>query len=80
MPVADAVAFWVKQDGCMATPKHAETRDVQVDTYLGCKAGTSVALFTIPGGHHMWPGTTISRVNLSATDVMWKFFAEHPKA
>ncbi len=80
MPVADAVGFWVKEDGCSPKPIHEETSEVHIDTYSGCKDGTGVALYAIQGGHHLWPGTAISRVSLPATDVMWKFFAEHPKA
>ncbi|HUI83721.1 MAG TPA: PHB depolymerase family esterase [Candidatus Binatia bacterium] len=78
--VADTVAFWVKQDGCTPTPHHKESNEVRIDTYSGCKDGSAVAVYVIPGGHHLWPGTAISGVKLSATEVMWKFFAAHPKA
>jgi polyhydroxybutyrate depolymerase len=79
-PVADAVAFWVKENGCAPTPKRQESAEVHIETYSGCKDGTGVALYAIQGGHHMWPGTSISQVDLPATDVMWKFFMQHPKA
>jgi len=78
--VADTVAFWVKENGCAPTPKHAESKTVHIDTYSGCKEGTAVALYAIPGGRHMWPGTAVSGVDLPATEVMWKFFSQHPKA
>lgn len=79
-PVADAVAFWVKENGCAPMPKRQESAEVHVVTYLGCKDGTGVALYAIQGGRHTWPGTSISHVDLPATDVMWKFFMQHPKA
>ncbi len=79
-PVVDSIAFWVKQDGCAPSPRREESQEVHIDSYTGCKAGTGVALYAIQGGHHLWPGTRISGVDLSATDVMWKFFAQHPKA
>jgi polyhydroxybutyrate depolymerase len=79
-PVADAVAFWVKENACAQSPKREESKDVHIDIYSGCKDGTGVALYAIQGGRHLWPGTPISHVDLSATDVMWKFFAQHPKA
>jgi polyhydroxybutyrate depolymerase len=75
--VGSTVAFWVKQDGCSTTPKREETSQLRVDTYSGCKGG--VALYTIPGGRHMWPGTRLSHNNVPATDIMWSFFAAHPK-
>jgi len=78
--VAETVAFWVKRDGCAATPKHEEGNEARIDTYSGCKDGSAVAVYVIPGGHHMWPGTSISGVKLPATELMWKFFAQHPKA
>jgi polyhydroxybutyrate depolymerase len=78
-PVSSTVAFWVKQDGCSTTPKHEETTPLRVDTYSGCKDAAGVALYTIPGGHHMWPGTRLSHNDVPATDIMWSFFATHPK-
>jgi polyhydroxybutyrate depolymerase len=78
-PVKDAVAFWVKQDGCSPNPKHDETKEVQIDTYSGCGDGTGVALYAIQRGHHMWPGTRLSRNNVAATEIMWRFFTDHPK-
>jgi polyhydroxybutyrate depolymerase len=60
-------------------PKRQESAEVHVDTYSGCKDGTGVALYAIQGGRHTWPGTSISHVDLPATDVMWKFFMQHPK-
>jgi len=77
--VAAAIGFWVRRDGCSSTPKHEETKEVHIDIYSGCKDGSGVALYAIQGGHHMWPGTAMSRNGLPATDIMWKFFAQHPK-
>jgi len=77
--VRSTVAFWVKQDGCSTTPKLEETNQLRIDTYSGCKDGVVVALYTIRGGHHMWPGTRLSLNDIPATDIMWSFFAAHPK-
>ena len=77
--VSSTVAFWVKQDGCSTTPERKETKQLRVDTYTGCKDGTGVTLYTIRGGHHMWPGTRLSRNDVPATDIMWSFFAAHQK-
>jgi len=77
--VSSTVAFWVKQDGCSTTPELEETRRLRIDTYSGCKDGAGMTLYTIKGGHHMWPGTRLSFNDVSATDIMWSFFAAHPK-
>lgn len=73
------VDFWMKQDACSATPEHKETNQLRIDTYTGCKDRAGVTLYAIFGGHHMWPGTVLSRNNIPATDIMWAFFAAHPK-
>jgi len=78
-PVGSTVAFWVNQDGCSKTPRGEQTNQQRIDTYTGCKDATGVALYTIRGGHHMWPGMRLSRNDVPATDIMWAFFATHPK-
>jgi polyhydroxybutyrate depolymerase len=78
-PVEETVAFWVKEDGCSPDPKHSETSEVHTDVYTGCREGTGVALYAIQGGHHMWPGVRVSGNSVPATDLMWAFFAAHPK-
>jgi polyhydroxybutyrate depolymerase len=77
--VAGAISFWVKKDGCSPTPEHAETEEVHTDLYSGCQDGTAVSLYAIQGGHHMWPGLRISGNHVPASDIMWQFFAAHPK-
>lgn len=77
--VAGAVSFWVKEDACATPPKHEEQGVLRIDTYSGCKSGTGVALYAIEGGRHTWPGTTISGNKVPATDLIWSFFAAHPK-
>ncbi len=61
---------------------------IKVTTYAGCAQRTEVVLYTIEGGGHTWPGGTqylparlIGPVNrdIDATDVIWKFFANHPR-
>jgi len=78
-PVSSTVGFWVKQDGCSKTPKHEESNQLRVDTYTGCQGGAGVTLYTLEGGRHMWPGTRLSGNDVPATDIMWSFFASHPK-
>jgi poly(3-hydroxybutyrate) depolymerase len=39
----------------------------------------TVALYAIQGGHHIWPGVRFSRNNVPASDLIWDFFASHPK-
>lgn len=77
--VAATVSFWVQEDSCGLPPEHTESAEVHTDIYSRCKAGTTVALYAIQGGHHMWPGGRRSGNDVHATDLMWSFFAAHPK-
>lgn len=61
---------------------------VQKTAYLDCAAHTVVALYRIDGGGHTWPGGSqylpraiVGRVSrdIDATQVIWKFFADHPR-
>lgn len=77
--VADAIAFWVNQDGCSSAPARDETPAVHSTIYSGCKDGAGVALYAIQGGRHMWPGRPYSGNDVPATNLMWSFFVQHPK-
>lgn len=77
--VASAVSFWAHEDACTDPPQVEETSEVHTDIYAGCKDGTEVELYAIQGGHHNWPSGRMSGNHVPATDLMWAFFAEHPK-
>ena len=78
-PVMDTVTFWANQDGCASAPQREETSEVHTTIYPDCGGGTSVALYAIQGGRHMWPGARGSGNDVRATDIMWTFFEQHPK-
>ena len=40
-PVATTITFWVKYDGCSATPQKSEKGNLRTDVYSGCKSGTA---------------------------------------
>lgn len=83
---AESVGTFVAADGCGSEPEQTSTAWGRLDTWSDCEGGTAVALYTIDGGGHAWPGgqrgtifgdapTTL----LSATEAMWAFFEAHPK-
>jgi polyhydroxybutyrate depolymerase len=78
--VKDTVAFWLKEDGCSATRDHKESGVLRTDAYSDCAEGSGVTLQTIDGGHHMWPGLRISGNDIPASNMIWDFFAKHPKS
>jgi polyhydroxybutyrate depolymerase len=89
-----SVAFWAMLSGCAVAPVTTEEPDRVTDgtrvrhaTYIGCRGGRSVELYTIEGGGHTWPGgpaaaARVGRVTreIDATELIWRFFAGHAKA
>ena len=76
LSVAESVAFWVGHDGCSASPQNETMSDGNVikSVYADGADGTEVVLYTLIGVGHDWPTTPIT-----ATDIIWDFFAGHPK-
>lgn len=85
--VKDSIDFWLNTDQCEDLPQSVSFEDIQHDTYSNCTNGTVVELYTIIGGKHAWPGSPGSArpggdeptQSISATAIIWDFFAEHPK-
>ena len=83
--VAHAIDFWKRRDGCEGGPARERKGSVIHDAYA-CADGTAVELYAIEGQGHAWPGGRKGWRNgdpptteISATDLMWDFFARHPK-
>ncbi len=85
-PVSYAVDFWVNFNNCSTTPAKETSGNIIKDVYSGGRNGSEVVLYTIIGGKHAWPGGRaawlggdVATREISATDLMWEFFAAHPK-
>ena len=84
LPVHEWAARWAAHNGCNPTPAVSfKQGDVIGETWSGCRAGADVVLYTITGKGHSWPGSAmpaqITTRDIDATDVIWEFFAAHPK-
>ena len=79
-PVAKSVDFWVKADGCDATPatKTHAGGNLVTATYGGGRDGSEVVFHTIQNGGHAWPLGGDAGIN--ANDALWDFFLRHPAA
>jgi polyhydroxybutyrate depolymerase len=78
---------WKRRDKCEGEPVR-ERKGHVLHTSLQCVDGTAVELYAIEGGGHAWPGgqkgirfgnVDVPTTEISATDVMWDFFARHPR-
>jgi polyhydroxybutyrate depolymerase len=83
--VPDTFAGWAMRDGCTGMPVETYRKsDSHCATYANCAGGSTVTLCTVDNGGHTWPGGTpvptlgYTTPNISATDEMWTFFAQHP--
>jgi polyhydroxybutyrate depolymerase len=80
------VANWARRNGCATTRRDSTVAaDVTRSTYGRGDCDAAVALYTIEGGGHAWPGGQPvpewfggrTPRSLDATRLMWKFFREH---
>jgi polyhydroxybutyrate depolymerase len=77
--VPSAAQQWSLHNGCGSAPVISQPAPgVQLTAYPDCSAGAAIALYTIEGAGHEWPGAPGQTNALSATAVMWAFFLSHP--
>lgn len=82
----DNMADWAELDQCHIDPTVEKLgADLAHRTYPGCVGDTDVELYTIEGGGHTWPGTHlkipqlgVSTDTIDATDIIVRFFLDHP--
>lgn len=79
--VADAAAFWAKNNSCTLTPQVTELPDnnpddrttVKREVFANCKSNKPVVIYSIIGGGHTWPGVKTDMpeniVGLSSLDI-----------
>jgi polyhydroxybutyrate depolymerase len=87
-PVPEAIASWAAFDGCSTSPRVTRVAaDVVRTTEQQCRPHLGVALYTVEGGGHTWPGArNVARRRLGsvtesidASTLMLAFFHAHPR-
>lgn len=89
--VEESIQIWVKLNECAQAPqsdtlsKPDDEMHVARQRYTGGRDGAEVILITIDEGGHTWPGQEPpvgfigkSTKSISANDLMWEFFEQHP--
>ena len=80
-------ANWARRNGCRGAPRESVVAaDVTLSLQDDCTNGATVALYTIKGGGHAWPGGTAmpewivgpTSQEVDASTLMWRFFMAHP--
>ncbi|PJI93580.1 extracellular catalytic domain type 1 short-chain-length polyhydroxyalkanoate depolymerase [Luteimicrobium subarcticum] len=82
-----AVQTWARLDGCRVGPTTTVVSEhVTRYAYSRCSSGADVQLYRVAGGGHTWPGTSVDQSSngtvtqeISASRILWDFFAAHPR-
>jgi polyhydroxybutyrate depolymerase len=86
LPVTVRFSFWPGREGCDGDLVDTPFADgVAVWQAAGCGSGR---LYVVEGGGHSWPGSSFdagipdyvgaTTMSISATDLIWGFFRQHP--
>jgi polyhydroxybutyrate depolymerase len=84
-PAAEGLDTWRRRASCAdPTVRTLDDGAAQIATSV-CDDGTDVVWYSITGMGHSWPGDARVAgadvtVPVVATDVMWDFFEQHPRA
>jgi polyhydroxybutyrate depolymerase len=79
--VNQSVRFWVNVDHCDPIPQINISKNGNIirKTYANGTNGTEVVFYTVVDGVHAWFGSPYFPCEISATELIWDFFAAHPK-
>ncbi|MRR30447.1 hypothetical protein EG834_09040 [bacterium] len=77
---------WASSNNCTETKSTPQEGEISITEYTLCTQNADVALYTIHGGGHTWPGDTPAATptwgyttqQIDATALMWQFFEQHP--
>ncbi|MPY56195.1 alpha/beta hydrolase family esterase [Streptomyces spongiae] len=80
---------WAALNHCRRGPQDTQvTEHVTRIDHSACRGGADVVLYAIEGGGHTWPGATVPwppvlgtvTQEISANQIMWRFFRDHSRA
>jgi polyhydroxybutyrate depolymerase len=74
-PVAESVAAWAGLNGCNGEKQVEKDGVLEHTTFEGCKTGIAVELYIFDGTSHSWPSPYV----VPLAEIIWEFFAAHPK-
>jgi polyhydroxybutyrate depolymerase len=86
---------WAEYGGCSGDPEttvippvEGQYGELLLTSYTRCEPGIEIALCTVTGGGHTWPGSTgnydeslvgPTSYALNASEYIWAFFKAHPR-
>lgn len=87
--VPEILEAWAARNGCEGVDPETTSVGEDVDRIThDCPRGAEVELYRVDGGGHAWPGSRLSAavesivgfttMTVSANELLWAFFQEHP--
>jgi polyhydroxybutyrate depolymerase len=73
--VPETLAAWAKLDGCESRALVDDRGDIVHTTYSSCESDAAIELYVLRGLGHTWPQPE----KWPASQMIWEFFAAHPK-
>ncbi|MDD5032668.1 MAG: PHB depolymerase family esterase [Candidatus Pacebacteria bacterium] len=84
--VIKALSFWVGHNRCVINPRKTENEFFKMEEYDGCDENSGVVFYDVKNGGHSWPGGGKAWFlgedplqAISASEIIWEFFENHPK-
>ncbi|MEV1145003.1 PHB depolymerase family esterase [Micromonospora sp. NPDC049799] len=81
----EGIRTWQRRLGCKSIPGPGAGGAARISrTDATCADGSEVTVYTLPDMGHSWPGArsgqlAAPKAGLVATDLIWDFFATHPR-
>ncbi|MFI7425645.1 alpha/beta hydrolase family esterase [Micromonospora sp. NPDC049836] len=81
----EGLRTWQRRLGCRPVPGRAAPGRAGITRAdARCADGSDVTVWSLPQMSHSWPGATAGQLaapnaGLTATDLIWEFFAAHPR-
>ena len=71
----DLIADWAAIDGCNSLPIISDVDKMTQTRFIECNQGATVALYSIGGLGHSWPGGEwFGSSGVNASELIWEFF------
>lgn len=79
LSVAESSRFWVEANHCDPSPQQESAPPVGLERYSSCDDGSEVWVYSLKDFGHSWEMASPILADKSSTDLVWEFFAAHPK-
>lgn len=74
----DYASVWAARNECESTPHLTLPHEqITLHTWDNCNAGVTVALYSLDGTGHSWPGSQPDHNDINASETIWEFLKRY---